>query len=73
MADKKLVNPELLKEFDVVGKLPALKFTERGFGFIDMTTLTVKEAAKLVEAKFPWLKKKGKPAKAAEVAETEKE
>lgn len=70
MAEKK-INPDITKEFDVVGKLPALKFWQRGFGDVDLTTLTPKQAAAMVEKGFPFLKKKTRAEKKA--AETEEE
>ncbi len=73
MSEKKetpKLSPALEGKFEAVGILPGI-VTGKKFGTVDLRTLSLEKAQKLVEAGFPYLKKVEKAPK-AESAEGKK-
>ncbi len=73
MSEKKetpKLSPALEGKFEAVGILPGI-VTGKKFGTVDLRTLSLEKAQKLVEAGFPYLKKVEKAPK-AEAAEGKK-
>ncbi len=59
------LSPALQGKFEVVGVLPGVIAGGKKFGTVDLRTVSLAKAEKLVEGGFPYLKKTEKVSKSA--------
>lgn len=67
--DTPKLSPALQGKFEAVGVLPGVIAGGKKFGTVDLRTVSLAKAEKLVEAGFPYLKKAEKVTKASEPAD----